>query len=137
MCSRAPRSTQQTHSCYSDLHPQHKLNTYGLQSFSLNTNIQLLMCSIDPFSTQNISSIMCFRVHAQHKHIYIICNWIMPSISNKSSCSYVVWSLTQYIQIKHQGNIIINGAHAHTCQVQNSGYYTKQPMVLGGPCTWF
>ena len=69
------------------------------------------------------------------KHIYIICNWITPNISNKSSCSYAVGSLTQYIKIKHHGNIIINGAHAHKCYVKNLGYYIpprlEQPGVLG------
>ena len=44
-----------------------------------------------------------------HTHTHIICNWLMPSILNKSSCSYAMWSSTQYIKLKHQGNIIING----------------------------
>ena len=32
----------------------------------------------------------------------------MPNIKKKSSCSYAVGSLTKYIKIKHQDNIIIN-----------------------------
>ena len=55
----------------------------------------------------NISSIMCFGVHAQHnQHIYtyITNNWITPNIQRKSSCSYGVGSLTQY---KIKINIII------------------------------
>ena len=74
-------------SCSSKIHAQHKffhnscvpeilaqcnLNTYVLQSLSLNTYIQILMCSRYPCSTQNISSIMCFRVHAQHKQALYI-----------------------------------------------------------------
>ena len=59
-----------------------KVSTHVLQSFSLNTNRQSLKCSKDPRSTQNISSIMCFRVHAQHKqaYTYIMNNYLMPNI---------------------------------------------------------
>ena len=84
------------------------------------------MCSRASCSTQNISLIMCFRVHAQHKYfinhvlqvprptqlsyisICIINNCLMPNIQNKSSCSYGVGSSTQYIKINYQDNIIIN-----------------------------
>ena len=59
-----------------------KVGTHVLYSFSLNTNHQSLKCSRAPCSTQNISSIMCFRVHAQHKqaYTYIINNWLTPYI---------------------------------------------------------
>ena len=77
--------------CASELHAQHKcfithvfqsfslntnINTHVLQSFSLNTKHQLPMCSRVSWPIQNISSIMCFRVHI------IICNWLTPNISN-------------------------------------------------------
>ena len=47
-----------------------------------NTSNYLLMCSRASRSTQYILSIMCFRVHAQHKqaYTYIINNWITPNI---------------------------------------------------------
>ena len=76
-------------------------------------------------STPNIdiSSIMSFRVHARHKHfinhvlqgphptqtyiyIYIYISstiGLHPNIQKKSSCLYVVGSLTKY-KIKHQYN---------------------------------
>ena len=59
-----------------------KLSNNVLQRFSLNTNHQSLKCSRAPRSTQNISSIMCFRVHAQHKqeYTYIINNQLTPNI---------------------------------------------------------
>ena len=59
-----------------------KVSTHVLQSFLLNTIHQSLKCSKGPHSTKNISSIMCFRVHAQHKqsYTYIINNWITPNI---------------------------------------------------------
>ena len=59
-----------------------KVSTRVLQSFSLNTIHQSLKCSGAPRSTQNISSIMCFKVHAQHKqaYTYIINNWLTPNI---------------------------------------------------------
>ena len=85
-----------------------------------STQMQVLMCSRASRSTQKISSIMCFRVHAQQKHfinhvlqfpcptqtyiyIYIINNWLTSNIQNKSSCLYAVGSLTQY-KIKHHYN---------------------------------
>ena len=71
MCSRSSRSMQ-------------TLNTHVFHSFSLNTKHQILMCSRASRSTQNIkysyslqvaltaniSSIMCFSVHAQHMKSY-------------------------------------------------------------------
>ena len=82
------------------------------QSFMLNTNVSIHVLQslslnpkhlIDhvlqvPLPTQNISSIMCFRVHTQqnqHIYTYIIKICLMPNIQSKSSCSYVVGSLTQ------------------------------------------
>ena len=89
------------------------------------------MCSKASRQTQNINFSYAPELLAEQKHlishvlqgpfptqenidIYIIFNWITPNISNKSSCSYAVGSLTQFIKIKHQGNIIINGAHTHS-----------------------
>ena len=134
MCSIAPRSTQTliTHVLQSSS-LNTTLITQVLQSSSLNTKHYSPMCFRAPFSTQIITSIMCFKVQAQQKtshqscalgstpntkqttYIYIINNWITSNMSNKSSCSYAMWSSTEYIKIKHQGNIIINGAHTHKC----------------------
>ena len=61
--------------------------------------------------SENVDS---FGGHAVYA-VYIICNWLTPSISNKSLCSYAVGYLTQYIKIKHEGNILINGAQANKC----------------------
>ena len=79
------------------------------------------MCSRASHSTQNISLIMCFRVHAQHKHfinhvlqgphptqtyIYIYISstiGLRSNIQNNSSCLYAVGPLTQY-KIKHEYN---------------------------------
>ena len=56
-----------------------KVSTHVLHSFLINTNHQSLKCSRAPRLAQNISSIMWFKVHAQHKqaYTYIINNWIM------------------------------------------------------------
>ena len=48
-----------------------KINNHVLHSFSLDTQHQIEMCSRALRSTKNISSTMCFRVHAQHKQTYI------------------------------------------------------------------
>ena len=114
-----------------------QLYFHVFQSFMLNTNNLIDHVLQGPRPTQKISLIMCFMVHAQHKtytYIYIINNWLMPNIQrksscspntkhiytyiinnsltrniqSKSSCSYAVGSLTQYIKINHQDNIIIN-----------------------------
>ena len=68
------------------------------------------MCSRAPRSTKNISWIMCFRVHTQHKqeYIYIINNWLMSNIEKKSSCSYAVRYSTQYKNKNIKIIIIIN-----------------------------
>ena len=102
------------------------INTHVLQSFSLNTKHQLLIFSRAPYSTQTShQSCASGSTPNTRKHIYIICNWLTPNITNKSSCSHEELSLTQYIKIVHQHNIIINGAYAHKCSVQNSKYYTR------------
>ena len=47
------------------------VSTHVLQSLSLNTKHLIDYVLQGPCPTQNISSIMCFRVHTQHKqHIY-------------------------------------------------------------------
>ena len=86
-----------------------KLSFHVFQSFMLNTNVSKLMCSEASHSTQNVSSTMFFRVHAQHKQTHIY-HMQLPYAEyiKQSSCSYAVESLTQYIKIKYQGNIIIN-----------------------------
>ena len=102
MCSRASCSTQMSqNSCAPELLAQHKTSIYP--------------CAPEILAQHKTSHQLCALGSTPNtwKHIYIICNWLIPS--NKSSCSYAVWSLTQYIKIKHQGNIIINGAHAHKC----------------------
>ena len=97
--------------------------TWKAPRLILNTSNYLFMCSRASPSTQNISSIMCFRVHTQHiKHMY----WLMPNISNKSSCSYAVGFQTQYTKLKHQSHIITNGAYAHKCQVKIQDITSKK-----------
>ena len=120
-------------SCVLELHAQQKcLKTHVLQSFLLNINISthflqsLFLNTKHQFTHVLESSSLNIKHLINHVlqgpcptqagiYIYIICNWLKPSISNKSSCSYAMWSLTQYIKIKHQGNIIINASHAHKC----------------------
>ena len=108
MCSKYSHSIQMiNHSSPPKLLTQHKSSiTQVLQSFPLNTKHLINHVLQGPHPT-----------HANmYIHIYIyICNWLMPSISNKSSSSYEMWYLTEYIKIKHQVNIIINGAHSHKC----------------------
>ena len=111
------------------------VSTHVLQSLSLNTKhltdhvfkgshpTQTFheSCASGSTPNKNIWSIMCFRVHTQHKHfinhvlqgprptqpsyisICIIKNCLTPNIQNKSSCSYAVGFLAQY-KIKHQYN---------------------------------
>ena len=60
------------------------VSTHVIQSLSLNTKHLIDHVLRGPCPTQNISSIMCFRVHAQHNqhiciHIYIINNWLTPT----------------------------------------------------------
>ena len=111
-------------SCVPELHAQHKcFKTHVLKRFSFNTKHQFIHVLQSSFLlTQHKTSHQSYASGSMSntsKHIYIyiyiyiICSWITPNISNKSSCSYAVGYLTQYIKIKHQSNIIINGAHAH------------------------
>ena len=103
MCFRASFSTQMFHnSCSPELLAQHKH--------------QILMCSRAPRSTKNISSIKCFTVHAQHmksyiKHIQLAYAQYIKQII-MFMCSGVLDSI---YQLKHQSNIISNGAYAHKC----------------------
>ena len=90
MCSIAPRSTQIiNHSCAPELLAQHKSSiTQLLQSFLLNTKLLINYVLQGPHPTQTSIYI----------YIYIINNCLTPNIYNKSSCSYVVGSSTQYIK---------------------------------------
>ena len=97
------------------------VSTHLLQVLSLNTMASHRSCASGSTPNTNISSIMCFRVHAPHKtyiYIYIINNWLTSNIQNKSSCLYAVGSLTQY-KIKHQYNYHDQQAYSYKWQVQN------------------
>ena len=84
-------------SCLLELLAQHKTSIYP--------------CALELLTQHKTSHQPCASGSTPNtnKHIYIICNWLTPTISNKSSCSYAMWSSTQYIKTKNQGNIITNG----------------------------
>ena len=82
------------------------VSTHVLQSVSLNTKHLINHVLQGRCATQNISLIMCFRVHAQHnQHIY---TYISSTIG-----------LCPIYKTNHHGQ----QAHAYKWQVQNSGYY--------------
>ena len=58
-------------SCFPELLAQHKYKHSCAPELLAQHKHQILMCSRSPLSTQNISSIVCFRVHAQHMKSYI------------------------------------------------------------------
>ena len=81
-----PNTSNFIFSCSSELHAQHKcfhnsrvLDLLAQHKYKHSCAPELLtqykhqvsMCSRAPCSTQNISSIMCFRVHAQHIKSFI------------------------------------------------------------------
>ena len=85
-------------SCVPELYAQHKCKYSCAPEPLAQHKTSHRSCASGSMSNTNISSIMCFRVHAQHKtyiYLYIINNWLMPNIQNKSSCSYAVGSSTQ------------------------------------------
>ena len=87
-------------SCVPKLYAQQKCNYSCAPEPFAQHKTSHRSCASRSMPNTNISSIMCFRVHAQHKtyiYLYIINNWHTPDIQNKSSCSYVVGSSTQYI----------------------------------------
>ena len=82
---------------------------------------------------------MCFKAFTQHKHLM---NYVLqgPLPTHEIiHIKHMQFSYAQYIKqiiilmcngvlfpiykIKHQSNIISNGAYAHKWQVKNSGYY--------------
>ena len=77
-----------------------------LHSFLLNTNHQSLKCSRTPCSRKTISSIMCFRVYAQHKqpYTYINNNWLTPNIYKTNHDVHMQWGLRPNRKLKHQDN---------------------------------
>ena len=97
------------YSCAQEFLAQQKSSiTHVLQSSSLNTNHKSLVCSKASSSTQNISSVMCFRVHAQHKqaYIYIYISSIigLRPIYKTNHHVHMKWHLWTNIKIKHQDN---------------------------------
>ena len=127
--------------CVPELHAQHK-NKYSytlellsqhktsinhvLQSSSLNTKhlINHVLQGPCPNTKHFIHHVLQGLCPTQptYTYIYIIINWLIPNIQNKSSCSCAVGSLTQY-KINHQYSHLDQQAHAYKWQVQNSGYY--------------
>ena len=94
------------------------INNHVLQSFLLNTNIKY-SCALELLAQHKTnSSIMCFRVHSQHKKIYIYIYHMQLAYAQYIKqiimfmCSGV---LDPIYQLKHQSNIITNGAYAHKC----------------------
>ena len=109
-----------------------------LQSFLLNTNIKY-SCALEIFAQDKHQILMFLRAHAPHKHLI---NYVLQVPRRKHDIIYIKHMQLPYAQyikqiinlmcsgilypiykIKHQRNIICNGAYAHKCQVKNSGYY--------------
>ena len=89
------------YSCALELLTQHKsLITQVLQSSSFNTKHQSLKFSRAPRSTQNISSIMCFRVHTQHKQAYISSIIGLRPIYKTNHHVHMQWGLRPNIKNK-------------------------------------
>ena len=126
MCSSSSRSIETS-------------NTNVLQILSLNTNIKY---SCDPqLLTQHKHQIlMCLRAHAQHKYLI---NYVLQGPCPTHGIIYIKHMHLDYTQctkqiiilmcsgvlcpiykIKHQNNIICNGAYDHKCEVKNLGYYS-------------
>ena len=95
------------------------LITQVLQSSLLNTKHYSPMCSRDPCSTQIITSIMCFKVHAQQKtshqscasgstpnirSIYISSTIGLHPVYKANHHVHMQWGLRPNIKIKHQHN---------------------------------
>ena len=115
-----PNTSNFIFSCASELHAKHKgFHKSCVIELLAQYKHQILMCSKASRSRKNISSTMCFRVHSQHtksyiKHIQFAYNQYIKQII-MFMCTGV---LGQIYQLKHQSNIIRNGAYSHKCEVK-------------------
>ena len=74
MCFRVSCTTQMFHnSCVPELLAQQKYKYSCAREILSQQKHQILMCSRAPRSTQNISSIMCFRAYSQHFQFIFSC----------------------------------------------------------------
>ena len=106
------------------------VSIHVLQSLSLNTKHLIDHVLQGPFPTQNISLIMCFRVHAQqNQHIY---TYISLTIGLHPICK--ANHHVPNIKIKHQYNHHDQQAHAYKWQVQNSEYQIPPRLEQDHPC---
>ena len=117
MCFRASCSTQMFHnSCVRELLAQHKYKYSCAPELLVQHKHQIPMCFRAPHSTQNISSMMCFKDHAQHMKSYIKHMQLAYAQYNKQIIMFMCSGVLDPIyQLKHQSNIIRNGAYAHKC----------------------
>ena len=103
-------------SCVPEVLTQHKYKHSCAPNILSQHKHQILMCSKAPHSTKNISSIMCFRVHAQHMKSYIKHMQLSYSQYIKQIIMFMCsGALDPKYQLKHQSNITSNGFYAHTC----------------------
>ena len=95
------------------------INIHLFQSFSLNTNIKY-SCAPEFLAQHKTSNqLMCFRVHAQHMKSYIKHIQLAYAQYIKQIIMFMCTGVLGPIyQLKHQSNIISNGAYAHKCQVK-------------------
>ena len=101
-------------SCVPELLAQHKYKHSCVRELLTQHKNQIPMCSRAPRSTQNISSITCFRVHTQHMKSYIKCMQLAYAQYIKQSIRFMCSGvLVPTYQLKHQSNIISNGDYAH------------------------
>ena len=132
MCSRASLSTQtlNTHvlqsllvntnikySCVPELLAQHKTsNTHVLQTFLLNIKHQILMCLTTCAQHKHLINYVLQGPHLTHKIIYIKHMQLAYTKYIKQiiilMCSGVLFPI---YKIKHQNNIISNGAYSYKC----------------------
>ena len=102
MWFRASCSTQMFHnSCVPQLLSQHKYKYSCPLDILAQHKHQIPMCSRAPRSTQNISSIMCFRAHAQNTKPYIKhMPFCLCPIYQTNHHVHVQWDLSPNIPIK-------------------------------------
>ena len=122
-------------------------STSNASQLMSNISNYIFMCSRALRSTQNISSIMFFRVHAQHKYFinHVLqgpCptkNIYIPIYHQQLAYAQYTKQIIMFIcsgvfdpKIKHQYNHHDQQAHAYKWQVQNLGHYKKLGKIT--PC---
>ena len=98
MCSIASCSTQMSlDSCAPKLLAQHKYKYSFALELLAQKKTSIFPCSPELLTQHKTSHQSCASGSTPNTtNIYILNNWITPNIQSKSSCSYVVGSLTQY-----------------------------------------